>query len=87
MEIKILEKSKDEIKLEIENLTIAELLRTYLNKNSSVTFAAWKREHITKNPILLVKTKSKDSKKVVNDTIKAIEKDLSVTSKEFSKLK
>ncbi len=87
MEIKILEHTKDKIEIEIENLTIAELLRTYLNKDSSVTFAAWKREHITKNPILLVKTKGKDSKKSINDAVKSIEKDLNSASKEFLKLK
>jgi len=87
MEIKILETTKDRTEIEIANLTIIELLRTYLNKNSSVTFAAWKREHITKNPILLIKTKGKDSKKVLNDAIKDIEKDLDKISKEFSKLK
>ena len=87
METKILETSKERTEVEIENLTIAELLRVYLNQDSSVTFAAWKREHITKNPILLVKTKGKDSKKALNDAIKEIEKDLTATSKEFSKLK
>lgn len=87
METKILETSKEKTELEIENLTIAEILRTYLNKNSSVTFAAWKREHITKNPVLLVKTKGKDSKKVIAETIKEIEKDLDSALKEFSKLK
>ena len=87
METKILEASKERIEVEIENLTIAELLRTYLNQNSKVTFAAWKREHITKNPILLVKTKGEDCKKALKDAIKNIEKDLEKTLKEFSKLK
>jgi len=87
MEIKILETTKERTEIEIANLTIIELLRTYLNKNPSVTFAAWKREHITKNPILLIKTKGKDSKKTLNDAIKDIEKDLDKVSKEFSKLK
>lgn len=87
METKILETSKERTEVEIESLTIIELLRVYLNKDSNVTFAAWKREHITKNPILLVKTKGKDSKKVLIDAIKAITKDLDTTLKEFSKLK
>ena len=39
MEINILKNSKEEIELEIENLTIVEVLRKYLNKDSSVSFA------------------------------------------------
>jgi len=87
METTILEESKERMELEIENMTIAELLRVYLNKNSNVTFAAWKREHITKNPILLIKTKDEDCKKALKNAIKEIEKDLEKTQKEFSKLK
>ena len=45
MEIKILNNSKEELEIELDNLTIAEVLRVYLNKDSSVTFAAWKRDH------------------------------------------
>ena len=54
MNINVLNSSKDEIELEVDNLTLVEILRVYLNKDSSVSFAAWKREHPTKNPILLV---------------------------------
>ncbi|MBL7059261.1 DNA-directed RNA polymerase subunit L, partial [Candidatus Pacearchaeota archaeon] len=50
MEIKVLKSSKEEIELEIENLTIAEILRVYLNKDSNVSFVAWKRKHPTENP-------------------------------------
>ena len=35
MEVKVVESSKDEIKVELENLTVAELLRVYLNKDES----------------------------------------------------
>lgn len=87
MEIKILNNSKEEIEIEIESLTIAEILRVYLNKDSSIIFAAWKREHPTKNPILKIKTKNKTAKKAVNDAISAIEKDLDKTLNEFKKLK
>lgn len=76
MEINVLESSNDEIKIEIENLTIAEILRVYLNKDSSVVFAAWKREHPTKKPVLSVKTKGKKAKKAVSDAVSAIIKDL-----------
>jgi len=87
MEIKILKSSKNEIEVELGSLTMVELLRVYLNKDSSVIFAAWKREHPTKNPAILVKTKGKDAKKTINDAVKAITKDLDKLESDFSKLK
>lgn len=87
MELKILKSSKDEIEFQIESLTIAEILRVYLNKDSAVTFAAWKREHPTEKPIVLVKTKGKTAKKAVNDAISAITKELDNVESDFKKLK
>ena len=87
MEINILKSSKNEIEVEIESLTIVEILRVYLNKDSAVTFAAWKREHPTKNPILLIKTKGKTGKKAVDDAVNSITKDLDKLDSDFGKLK
>ncbi|HPD82076.1 MAG TPA: RpoL/Rpb11 RNA polymerase subunit family protein [Candidatus Pacearchaeota archaeon] len=87
MEINILKNSKEEIEFQLDNLTLVEILRVYLNKDSSVTFAAWKREHITKNPIMLVKTKGKAAKKALNDAILEITKDLDLIESDFKKLK
>ncbi len=87
MEIKILRKEKNEIEIELESLTIVEILRVYLNKNPVVTFAAWKREHATMNPILLVKTSGKDAKSVVDEAVKSVLKDLDSVASEFKKLK
>ena len=87
MEITILKNEKDEIELELESLTIAEILRVYLNKDSTVTFAAWKREHPTKKPTLLVKTKGKTAKKAIDDAVSAIIKDLDKIETDFKKLK
>ncbi|MBA7524778.1 hypothetical protein ES705_16920 [subsurface metagenome] len=87
MEINILENSKDEIKLELESLTIAEILRVYLNKDDSVIFAAWRREHPTKNPVLLVRTRGKTAKKAINDAVSKITKDLDKIESDFKKLK
>jgi len=87
MEIKILKNTKDEIKVELESLTIAELLRVYLNKDSAVTFAAWKREHPTENPIMLVKTKGKTAKKAVVDAVAVVTKELDKIEKDFKSLK
>lgn len=87
MEVKILKNEKEEIELEIESLTIAEILRVYLNKDSAVTFAAWKREHPTKKPIMLIRTKGKTAKKAVDDAVSAIIKDLDKLESDFKKIK
>lgn len=87
MEIDILRSSKDEIEMQVENLTIAELLRVYLNKDPSVSFAAWKREHPSEKTILNVKSKGKTVKKAVGDAIAAITKDLNKIGKDFSAMK
>ena len=87
MDIKVLNSSKDEIKVEIDSLTIAEILRVYLNRDSSVTFAAWKREHPTEKPILLVKTRGKTAKKAINDAVNSVTKDLDKLESDFKKLK
>lgn len=76
MDLKILNESKDEIQIEFDNLTIPELLRAYLNRDSAVSFAAWKREHPTKNPVLVVRTSGKSAKKAIADAVKEIGKEL-----------
>jgi DNA-directed RNA polymerase subunit L len=87
MEMNILKESKEELEVEIASLTMVEILRVYLNKDSSVTFAAWKREHPTLKPVLAVKTKGKTPKKAINDAIAAIAKDLDNVEADFKKLK
>jgi len=87
MEVKILMSEKEEIELELENLTMAEILRVYLNKDEGVTFAAWRRLHPTDRPVLKVKTKGKTAKKAINDAISVITKDLDKTLEDFKKLK
>jgi DNA-directed RNA polymerase subunit L len=87
MEINVLKSEKDEMEAELENLTLAEILRVYLNEDQAVTFAAWKREHPTRKPILKVKTKGKTPKKAINDAVSAITKDLDKALKEFKAMK
>jgi DNA-directed RNA polymerase subunit L len=87
MEINVLKNEKDELEVELDSLTIAEILRVYLNKDSDVTFAAWKREHPTKKPVLLVKTKGKTAKKAMDEAVSAITKDLDSLEADFKKLK
>ena len=87
MEIDIIESSKDEVKIELGNITIAEILRVYLNKDSAVSLAVWRRNHPTEKPVLLVKTKGKTAKKAVIDAINAVTKDLDKLDSDFRKLK
>jgi len=74
MIVKVLKNEKDHLEIEIDNLTIAELVRSALWDDSAVTIAAWKREHPTKNPILVIKTKGKSAKKALIDCLGRIEK-------------
>jgi len=87
MEIKVLNESKESIEFSVDSVTIAEILRVYLNKDSAVTFAAWKREHQTESPIIKVETKGKAVKKAVADAVDLVTKELEVIETDFKKLK
>jgi DNA-directed RNA polymerase subunit L len=85
MEVKVLKNEKDYLEIEIDNLTIAELLRNQLWKDSAIEAAAWRREHPTKNPVLIVKTKGKSAKKALQDCISQIDKLNNKILEEFKK--
>ena len=87
MDIEILKGSKDEMEVRLENVTLVEILRVYLNKDDSVSFTAWKREHPSEKPILKVQTKGKTAKKAISDAVSAIEKDLDKIEENFKKMK
>ena len=84
MQIKILKHKKEELEIELDNLTIAELLRSEL-WSEDVEVSAWKRENPAKNPILIVRTKGKDAKKVLLDAIERIQDRNQEILKEFKK--
>lgn len=84
MEVKIINDEKDTLDVEISSLTIAEVLRVYLNENGA-KLAAWKREHPTKNPILHIV--GDNPKKLLKGAIAALEKDIDSAVDEFKKLK
>jgi len=75
MEIKYIKDEKNEAEIELDNSTIAEVLRAYLVKDSDVEFAVWRKEHPNKNPVLKVKTKGKTVKKAISDAVSMIEKE------------
>ncbi len=86
MKIKILKKERNELEIEIDNLTLAEILRNELWEDSSVEISAWKRENPSKDPILVVKTKGKDAMKVLLDGIGRIQGHNNEILKEFKKI-
>ena len=87
MNINILKSEKEELEIELDNATIAEILREYLNKDENVRMAAWRKEHPDKNAVLVVKTKGKTAKKAVADAISLIEKESTKLLEGFKKSK
>ena len=84
MEIKILKDEKNELDVELSSLTIAEVLRVYLNKEGA-KLAAWNRDHPTKNPILHIEADK--PKALLKKAISALDKEIDKTVDEFKKLK
>lgn len=85
MLIKYLKDEKNEAEIELDNGTIAEVLRAYLNQDDSVEFAAWRREHPYKNIILKVKTSGKTVKKAIADASNKIKKEANKIVADFKK--
>ena len=76
MHIDIVSAEKDDIELKIDNPTIAEVMRVYLNEQG-VKFAAWRREHPSKPVIMRIQSSSGTVKKVISDAVAAVHKDIS----------
>jgi DNA-directed RNA polymerase subunit L len=84
MEVKVLKDEKGELDIELESLTIAELLRVYLNNNGA-KIAAWRRDHPSKNPVLHIE--ADNPKKLVKDTVVKLEKEIDSVVESFKKIK
>ena len=87
MEINILKDEKNELEITIDNQTIAELIRFYLNQDSGVKMGVWKKEHYSRPLVLKVVTEGKSAKKALQDAIAKAEKDLEKYRDEFKKAK
>ena len=74
MEVKILKQEKNRLEVEIDNLTIAELIRKEIWSDDKIEIAAWKRDHPTKNPVLIVQVKEGTAKKALLDCIARLQK-------------
>lgn len=72
MELKILEKSEDEMKLEIagESHTLLNMLKIILLEDDRVHTASYDMKHVTiSDPVLFVKTENADPIDVVKDAV------------------
>jgi DNA-directed RNA polymerase subunit L len=85
MEVKILKDEKENLVIELDNQTIAELLRVYLNKDEAVSLAVWKKEHPNKPVIFEIKTKGTSAKKALVDAVEAVDKDAAKLLEDFKK--
>jgi len=80
MNVEVISAEPHLMELRVDNLTIVELLRVYLN-NNNIKFAAWRRDHLTKPVIFRIESSGKTVKKDIIEAISGISKDLDVLSK------
>ena len=76
MNVEVISQEKDDIELRVDNQTVAELLRMYLNDGDNVRFVAWRKEHPSKPLLMRIQSSSGTVKKAVSEAVKAIGKDL-----------
>ena len=74
MEVEIIKSEKEDLEVKVDSLTVAEILRVYLNEQD-VKFAAWRKEHPTKPIVFKIQTSGKTSKKAISEAVSAIKKD------------
>jgi DNA-directed RNA polymerase subunit L len=84
MEVEILESGKNELEIKVDNLTVAEIIRVYLNEQG-IEFAAWNREHPSKPAVLRVKSGKGTVKKAISDAVAGIKKDCDAILKAVGK--
>lgn len=79
MELEVIKSEKEELEVKIDNITVAEILRVYLNEQG-VKFAVWRKEHPTKPAIFKIQTSGKTTKNAISEAVSAIKKDASKLS-------
>ncbi|MEK6800859.1 MAG: hypothetical protein AABY10_01505 [Nanoarchaeota archaeon] len=75
MDIKILKQEKNGLEFTIDSITVAEILRVYLNKNNT-DFAAWRRVHPDEPLLMKVESSGKNVVKEISEAVEMIKKDL-----------
>ncbi|MGK0209698.1 MAG: DNA-directed RNA polymerase subunit L [Patescibacteria group bacterium] len=84
MEIKVLLDEKKVLEVEVDNVTIAEVVRMYLN-DGGASLAVWHRSHPNEKPIIRVE--GDNPKKLMATAIDAVVNDIDSTVESFKKLK
>ncbi|MFW6282911.1 MAG: DNA-directed RNA polymerase subunit L [Minisyncoccales bacterium] len=88
MEIKVLEKSKKKLLIEIvgEGHTLCNMIKEELNNDKSVKVASYRIEHpLVSNPVMIIE--ATDAQKSLKDAIKSAKKNIKDMEKEFKKIK
>ncbi len=76
MKVEYLKNEESEAEIKLDNLTIAEVLRAYLAKDSKIDFVAWRRKHPSEDPVLKIKSgKGRTVKKAIEIAVKQINKE------------
>jgi len=84
MQIEIIKSEKEELEVKVDSVTVAEILRVYLNEQG-VKFAAWRKEHPTKPIVFKIQTSGKTSKKAISDAVSTIKKETAKISNVLKK--
>ncbi len=79
MKVEIVKSEKEDLEVKVDSVTVAEILRVYLNEQG-VKFAAWRKEHPTKPIVFKIQTSGKTSKKAISEAVSAIMKDVTKIS-------
>lgn len=81
IELKVIENEKDKVKIELNDITLANLLNDNLWQNK-VDYAAWKRGHpLLDNPAILVG--AKDARKALIEAAEQVSRDAGTLKKKF----
>ncbi|MAH07264.1 hypothetical protein CMI38_03385 [Candidatus Pacearchaeota archaeon] len=87
MNIEIIKDEKNDLEVTMDNQTVAELVRVYLNKDDKVKLGAWRKDHYSKPIRLKIVTEGKTAKKALSEAISKASKDLDKYKDEFKKAK
>lgn len=85
MKVEVIKSDRGEFEVKIDDITVAEILRVYLNKVSGVDFAAWRQDHPSNPAFMKIIVSGKSAKKAVGEAVAAINKDTSAILKVLKK--
>lgn len=75
MNVEVMSHSANDCEVKVDNLTVVEIMRVYLNENG-IKFAAWRRDHLTQPAIFKIESSGKTVKKAIAEAVSAISKDV-----------